>query len=407
MENLFDERISEGTIFANKEVLRPTYVPDKLPHREEQIRDLADVLLVTLKKKAPPHLLICGNTGTGKTSTVKYVCNLLGETVLKRRINCSLLYINSGIFDSQYRIFAYLARVFNKRVPMIGWPTDKVYSELKNGIDAEKRCIIIVLDEVDNLASKGDDTLDNLLMMNDELTKAKVSLIAISNDLPFTDLLDQGIKSSLDTKEILFSPYKADQLNDILRERAKEAFNGSTLDERVLPLCAAAASGLGDAGHALDLLRMSGEIAERAGSKKVNEEHVSIAIGKLEMSKVAEVIKTLPLHSKIVLSSMLFLSRERHKKNFSSGEVYNMYQGLCTRLGIAALTPRRVTDFVTELDFLGLVKAVIVSKGRYGRTKVIALNVSEECVRSVLGGEHRMKGILDIGLRTQVVSQGV
>ncbi len=186
MENLFEDLISDGGIFANKEVLRPTYVPENLPHREEQIKGLADILSAALKGETPSNILIYGKTGTGKTSTVKYVSNELEEMARKRGSSCSLLYINSEVFDTQYRLFAYLARVFNRRVPMIGWPTDMVYSEFKNGIDAEERCVIVILDEVDKLVSKGDEALYNLTRINGELKNARVSLIGISNDLNFT-----------------------------------------------------------------------------------------------------------------------------------------------------------------------------------------------------------------------------
>ncbi|MHC1599338.1 MAG: ORC1-type DNA replication protein [Candidatus Methanospirareceae archaeon] len=403
MDNLFTDLISGGGIFANKEVLRPTYVPEKLPHRTEQIRGLANILSAALKGETPSNILIYGKTGTGKTSTVKYVSNELEEMARKRGSNCSLLYINSEVFDTQYRVFAYLARVFNKRVPMIGWPTDMVYSEFKNGIDAEERCVIVVLDEVDKLASKGDEALYNLSRINGELNNARVSLIGISNDLTFTDLLDPRVQSSLGEEEIIFPPYNAEQLKDILYARVEEAFNDSVLSDAVIPLCAAlAASEHGDARRALDLLRVSGEIAERSGSKKVSEEHVRQATEKLEVNRVAEVVKTLPLQSKIVLSSVLVLSRERSKRRFSSGEVYNMYRKLCNQLGMDALTQRRVTDFISELDILGLINAVIVSRGRYGRTKEISLSVPEESVQPVLLEDYKLKAIPSIRVRTQM-----
>nr|MBC8521121.1 cell division control protein Cdc6 [Methanomicrobia archaeon] len=316
---------------------------------------------------------------------------------------CVLLYINNEVFDTQYRVFAYLARVFNKRVPMIGWPTDMVYSEFKAGIDTEDRCVIVILDEVDKLATKGDGALYNLSRINSELNNAKVSMIGISNDLTFTDLLDPRVKSSLGEEEIIFPPYNAEQLKDILDERAEKAFNDSVIDDTVIPLCAAfAAQEHGDARRALDLLRVSGEIAERTESDKVTEAHVRVANEKIEANRVVEVVKTLPLQSKIVLNSVLLLNRERNRRRFSSGEVYNMYRRLCNHLGMEPLTQLRVTDLVSELDILGLINAVIISRGRYGRTKEISLSVPEESVQPVLLEDYKLKAISNIRVRAQV-----
>ncbi len=89
-------------------------------------------------------------------------------------------------------------------------------------------------------------------------------MIGVSNDLKFTEFLDPRVKSSLGEEELIFPPYDAEQISDILKQRAKMAYNDGVLGEMVIPLCAAfAAQEHGDARRALDLLRVSGEIAER------------------------------------------------------------------------------------------------------------------------------------------------
>ena len=64
------ERVSNSRIFKNRDVLLPDYLPNKLPHREEQIRKVASVLAQSLKGYKPNNLFIYGLTGTGKTAVV-------------------------------------------------------------------------------------------------------------------------------------------------------------------------------------------------------------------------------------------------------------------------------------------------------------------------------------------------
>ncbi|MEA2031956.1 MAG: AAA family ATPase, partial [Euryarchaeota archaeon] len=389
-----EEHLREGEIFADKTVLRSTYIPENLPHRVEQIATLADILSTALKEKAPTNILIYGKTGTGKTATVKYVSKQLEE--MARTCNCPLIYINCELFYTQHRVLGYLARFFNKRVPVFGWPTEVVYSELKERIDTEDRCVVVILDEMDKLVTKEDEALYKLLRINRELSKARVNIIGISNNLSFSELLDQRVKSSSGVKEIIFPAYSADQLKDILTERAGMAFNYSALDDAVIPLCVALATKRnGDAKRALDLLLMSGEIAERSKSKKVSEEHARIASEKMDVSMV-EVVKTMPLQPKILLSSVLMLMREKKERSFSSGEVYNMYRGLCDHLGVEVLTQRRLVDIISELDILELINAVIVSRGKHGRTKEISLKVPEELIQPVLFADHELKALSNI-----------
>ncbi len=402
MDDLFSGLLNAQRIFATKEVLRHSYIPERLPHREAEIQRLAGIMAAGLRGETPSNVLIYGQTGTGKTATVKYVSKQLEEAAQKVGAHCSVVYINGVVFDTAYRVFAVLARIFNRRVPMIGWPTDMVYAEFKNGLDAEQHCLFIILDEVDRLVSRGENVLYVLSRMNSELARARVSLIGISNDLTFADSLDSRIRSSLSEEELIFAPYNADHLRDILNERAAAAFKPSVLEPAVVPLCAAlAASEDGDARRALALLRIAGELAERTEADTVTEEHVRLASEKLEMNRLVEVVKTLPLHAKIALSSVVVLSRERKKRRYMSAEVYLMYRKLCAQLAIDPLTQARVTEFVSELDILGLIDTVLVSRGRYGRTKAISLSVPGELVQPVLLADYKLKELSHLRLKTQ------
>lgn len=284
-----------------------------------------------------------------------------------------------------------------EEVPMTGWPTDRVYSVFFDAVDYSERVVVIMLDEIDKLVEKsGDDTLYNLSRMNSELENSRVSIIGISNDLKFTDFLDPRVKSSLGEEEIVFPPYDANQLRDILQHRSEVAFKGGALSGDVIPLCAAfAAQEHGDARRALDLLRTAGELAERSQSETIVEEHVRQAQDKIELDRVVEVVRTLPTQSKLVLFSIISL--EKHGvKSINTGEVFNIYKRLCEEIDADVLTQRRVTDLISELDMLGIVNAVVVSKGRYGRTKEISLSVPLEETEAVLLSDSRLSDIDDI-----------
>ena len=397
LSQLFEDLLSVKPIFVNREVLRPSYTPDYLPHRKEQINRMATILVAAIRGETPSNILIYGKSGTGKTAAAKYVGRELERTCEVRRNPCNVLYINCEVVDTQYRVLYHLAGHFDREIPPTGWPTDQVYAEFKNGIDTESRTVIIILDEVDKLVKKGDEILYNLSRINSELDNAKVSIIGISNDLKFIEFLDPRVRSSLGEEEIIFPPYDANQLRDILEQRANMAFRQGTLDPEVIPLCAAfAAQEHGDARRALDLLRVSAELAERSQSDIVKEEHVRWAQDKIELDRVVEVVRTLPTQSKQVLYSIVLLNR----KGLTTGEVYKVYKDLCHKTDMAVLTQRRVTDLISELDMLGIVNAIVVSKGRYGRTKEISVSIPTEQTKSVLLEDYRLKSLGGIRLKS-------
>jgi len=449
---LFDDLLEGEPIFENKEVLRPSYTPHRLPHREEQINNMATILVTALRGDTPSNILIYGKTGTGKTASAKFVSEELESTSKKFEVPCEVEYINCEVTDTQYRVLAQLANKFIEKneavveervsglrnvrdrvedpeesaplagtefdseaaldrrleeleadleafepVPMTGWPTDRVYSTFFDAVDYHERVVVIMLDEIDKLVEKsGDDTLYNLSRMNSELENSRVSIIGISNDLKFTDFLDPRVKSSLGEEEIVFPPYDATQLRDILQQRADVAFKEDTLSEDVIPLCAAfAAQEHGDARRALDLLRTAGELAERDRTDTVEENHVRQAQEKIELDRVVEVVRTLPTQSKLVLYATILLEKNG-VHNINTGEVFNIYKRLCGEVDADVLTQRRVTDLISELDMLGIVNAVVVSKGRYGRTKEISLSVPIEETEAVLLSDSRLGEIEDV-----------
>lgn len=393
VEGIFDMILKTKPIFKNREYLRPTYVPEKLPHRDDQINQLARILVAPLRGETPSNILVYGKPGTGKTATVKHVVGELERVTQKTSVKVKPAYINCEIVNTQYRVLAKLADVFlenlryrgneffeatalPKRVPKTGWPTDEVYRSFLRALDEEKQFAVIILDEVDKLAGNGDEVLYSLTRINLELEKAKASIIGISNDLRFLEFLDARVRSSFGEEEIVFPPYNGKQLQDILCQRAEMSFVDGVLEEGVISLCAAyAAREHGDARRALDLLRTAGEVAEAEAAERVTPEHVRKAHERIEMDYMIEVIKTLPLQSKIVLYGMATLAGRTVGRAVVSGDVYEMYREVCRQMGIEPLTRRRVSDLISELDALGIIEARIVNKGRYGRTKEIRLEV--------------------------------
>jgi cell division control protein 6 len=211
--------------------------------------------------------------------------------------------------------------------------------------------------------------------------------------LKFTEYLDPRVRSSLAEEELIFPPYDANQLRDILEERARLAFKEHALHHEVIPLCAAlAAQEHGDARRALDLLRVSGEFAERVNADSVKEEHVRTAQMRIELNRVAEVIRTLPTQAKLVLYSIITL-HQNGARSATTGEVNRVYETLCRQIDLDVLTKRRITDLIMELDLLGIISTKVVSKGRYGRTKEISLSVPLDETFRVLLEDYRLEAL--------------
>lgn len=387
VDQIFDS-FMKNNLFKDKFVLQTSYTPENIPHRDDQITQIASILAPALRGERTSNLFVYGKTGTGKTLSVQSVQNELIKRSSSTKVKLIMEYINcklKKVSDTEYRILAELIKKLGGSVPATGLPTDQVYNKFIELIDNEKKLIILVFDEIDHAVDKiSDNFLYNLTRLNSELKNSQISVVGISNNLTFLDGLDPRVRSSLSEEELVFPPYNALQLKDILSERSKRAFKEGVLDEGVIAKCAAfAAREHGDARRALDLLRIAGELAERSNQKRITLKDIDLANEKIEKDKILDFVKTEPKQFQLVLISIISLEERVKLNEIFTGDIYNQYQLLCERTKNDVLTQRRVSDILKEFDMMGIINSNVVSKGRQGRTSKIKLSISKQLLPKV------------------------
>ncbi|MCI4346961.1 MAG: AAA family ATPase, partial [Thermoplasmata archaeon] len=162
---------------GSREILRESYVPARLPHRENQIRQVAEVLSPALRGELPSNLLIYGKIGTGKTAVVQQVrLEFLRRAAADRSM--TFLSVNCGNIDTPYSLLQTignsLAECEEERIPT-GWALDRVQGALRGLINGRKGICLLVLDEIDRLVARsGDGVLYTLSQLNTELKRARL-----------------------------------------------------------------------------------------------------------------------------------------------------------------------------------------------------------------------------------------
>ncbi len=391
VDKIFDSFIKES-IFKDKQILQSSYTPENIPHREKEIKQVASIIAPSLRLERPSNLFLYGKTGTGKTLTIQYVKNQILKKAQEQNITLLIPYVNcklKKVADTEYRILAELIKKLGYNVAATGLPTDQVYQKFIEIIDSKKQIVLVILDEIDQAVKRiGDGFLYNLTRINSELNKAQLTIIGISNDLMFLDNVDPRVKSSLSEEELIFDPYDALQIQDILKQRTKEAFKEGIISDEVVAKCAAyAAREHGDARRALDLLRIAGELVERDGKKEITFEYIDKANKKIESDKIFDIASSLPKQFKLTLLAVIDLFLEKNfsgnKEKILTGDVFNLYRKLCSKTKTEELTQRRLSDIITEFDMQGIINARVVSKGRYGRTREIRMDISRQMIDKI------------------------
>ena len=350
--------VLQNPIYKNRDVLYALVPPTGLLHRTEQKNELIMELAPILMNSAVSCVFVYGNPGTGKTAVITQLMGELVDEARKRKVKLLKAYVNCSENRTETTILIdILSRISpRKTYPRIGWTRAKALSEFNKVTNELKTNIIVVLDEVDYaLKESGDDIIYRLSRINEKV-KSKVSTILISNDIRVADYIKPRTQSTLGRVRVIFSPYTAEELYDILKDRVKYAFNKNTVSDPVLQKVSEieAARG-GDARKALELIDSCAKIAIAKNSNKVTLDLVDEADKTLEKDTIFNMVTTLTKHQKMLYLAMI----KSNKNELDGGKVYKMYTEVCEKQNVAPLSVRSIRTFLVNLSELGLIRSEV------------------------------------------------
>jgi len=269
-----DELLSdEETLFASPGILDVEYLPTLMPYREGEQKYLADCI-----KRLPSigtNVLIHGPPGIGKTASVKWVFRELKESGESEVVP---IYINCWKDTDMHRMVLSLCSQFE--IDRTYKSPDELLSMVMKRLKAFK-AVVLTFDEIDRAH-------DQMFLYNflEELPHKSIFMISTKKD--WIAHLDTRIRSRLMPEIREFKPYNREQTSEILEERKKHAFVPGVWEKDAFEMVIGKCSGSGDLRTGLALMKASGLAAEQEANREIRKEHVSKAMGKLELKPVTE-----------------------------------------------------------------------------------------------------------------------
>ncbi|XP_043861434.1 cell division control protein 6 homolog [Dromiciops gliroides] len=410
----------EGTCYQQAKLVLNTAVPDRLPAREKEMDVIRHFLKEHICGKKAGSLYVSGAPGTGKTACLNRILQDLKEELKDIKIvmlNCMSLRTSQAVFP------AIAQEICQESVSKSSGKD--LMRKLEKHMTSEKvPMILLVLDEMDQLDSKGQDVLYTLFEWP-WLRDSRLVLIGIANSLDLTDRILPRLQARAKCRPQLvnFPPYTKEQIATILQDRLKQVSSDQVLDNAAIQFCARKISAVsGDARKALDVCRRAVEIVESdvrnqtvlkplsecksamssfqsPVPKRVGLIHISQVISDTYGSRIAlsqeGAQDSFPLQQKILVCSLLLLTRQLKAKEVTLGKLYEAYSKVCRKQQVAAVDQSECLSLSGLLETRGILG---LKKSKETRLTKVSLKIEEREMEHALKDRVLIGTILTNGL---------
>ncbi|KAK2489834.1 hypothetical protein MC885_001827, partial [Smutsia gigantea] len=407
----------EGTCYQQAKLVLNTAVPDRLPAREKEMDVIRNFLREHICGRKAGSLYLSGAPGTGKTACLSRIL----QDLKKELKGFKTIMLNCMSLRNAQAVFPAIAQEICQEG--VSRPAGKeMMRKLENHMIAEKGpMIVLVLDEMDQLDSKGQDVLYTLFEWP-WLSNSRLVLIGIANTLDLTDRILPRLQAREKCKPRLlnFPPYTKNQIATILQDRLNQVSRDQVLDNAAIQFCARKVSAVsGDVRKALDVCRRAIEIVEsdvksqtilkplsecRSPSEslvpqRVGLIHVSQVISEVDGNRMAlsqqGAHDSFPLQQKILVCSLLLLTRQLKIKEVMLGKLYEAYSNVCRKQQVAAVDQSECLSLSGLLEARGILG---LKKNKETRFTKVSLKIEEKEIEHALKDRALIGNILATGL---------
>jgi cell division control protein 6 len=384
---------STGCVYKSNGLMYLTekYIPPNPKHRAEEIKQIGREIKKFVENGIPGSLLVCGNTGTGKTMSFKISEKLVNEILKDFSDTYSIIYV-SAKGSKLSTVLSEIANSLNLCMPPRGISIKEYINAILSF--SRNKYLHICIDEFDSLLYK-DSKFEDVLY---HFTRSEnISVTIITNRLDLArDIEDSRVLSSLSlTNLVYFRSYTVEQCYDILKDRIELAFiDGFFSDDAIKVLASHIASEGGDIRRGLEILRLCGTLAEKHGWKTIDAERIKEIITKYELQKDLNILLQLSISEKLILCSIYTLILETRRDIVPSIDVYYLQDYFRKQLSIQPISQQTYWVYLTKLKTAGLINICKRGKGRGGGSdSELSLRISKSLIWDMIKKDSELSKV--------------
>ena len=368
------------SVFKDETKLDITYIPNRLPHRDRELRLLMEFFsfIVQFPAKMAQRVIIFGDVGTGKTVLSQRFGVDITREANKLGTNLRYIHVNCREYrGSLFLILYHIVSVFHPTFPRRGYSAEELLRILLQILDEENAYVILALDEFESLVERESSEAVYKLTRLQEIRQDKpqrLSLLCILRDLKAIEQLDASTRSTLQSNIISLVKYSKQQLIDILNDRVSLAFKSLTVPEDTISLTAEIAfSEGGNARFGIELLWRAGKYADAEDLDVVTPECVRKAVSSIIPTMRKSDLASLSFHEKLFLLGIARIFKESQKAYISLTDAEQAYAVVCEEFNMRAHSHTQLWKYLQTLSDIGIVETEVSAAGNRGRSTLIYL----------------------------------
>jgi Cdc6-like AAA superfamily ATPase len=290
LDRIIRRILKQKPLFQDERYLTNSITSEILP-RKNIIEGISVIYSELLQRthSGGIHTIIYGESGTGKTTIIKWFFSKLIQIAQKNDRELKTIYLNCRIHKSHIQLLNSILRNLDNSFPTRGFGSDEMLQYLVGMLTQKPLKVILILDECDSFLQDNWDLLLDIIRLNEEYAvHSGISIICVIKNIDLIKKMPHPL-SIYFQKSFHFTPYTHRELFHILKLKCEKAFCENVISDDLIQFTIDLLGDKKDLRLYMQIIWKAGKIAQTKNQLYISREDLKRAYNEIQQFTIKEV----------------------------------------------------------------------------------------------------------------------